>query len=500
MTRQSKFDRRKRTGQSDENLLETIIEDILKAATMPTDDWWVLSQFPLTPLAIPISADREYRTTQVGVDAAHKLTRQLWQEREDYRQTIERGSFDRLSFRAIGQAIQAARTRLLEDPPDAERNGELDPVFYQELAADFRDILDRLAEEARTDVDQHIPCMLFHEDQMVPAISVGPVDFLPRADWIDRFVRDPETRNIVDRVEQRELTVDEVRRRALEPDSGRAIQVALTAITFLRGFSWVGTVRAAGHELKQSHRKMSTIVGLAIDAVGLRFHVDEARRFTKAGRTHLFGKRRLATAVDDGRFIYGSSADMPGLGAAPGALVTKMHAERKFLAAAGNILDVYLESRQTGDAPLLVEAWVNSLYWLGEARRDASDFMAVVKYGCALDGLSGAGGKSRDIAEFVESALKPVHADESPEGALTAAEAVELVYEKGRNKLTHGEIAGVLEDFSMPRRVGDALFASSFDAVTWALAEFVAEKDSHVLEFGKKSAYRALMARMRTRH
>ena len=98
-----------------------------------------------------------------------------------------------------------------------------------------------------------------------------------------------------------------------------ALDDARTAITVLQGFSWVGAIRAAGHELRQSHRKMSTIVGLAIDAVGMRFHVEEARRFTRAGRGHLYAEDRLATSVDDGRFIHGWSVHLPGLGSAPGS-------------------------------------------------------------------------------------------------------------------------------------------------------------------------------------
>ena len=217
--------------------------------------------------------------------------------------------------------------------------------IYQELAADYRNILGRLAKEVRTDVDQHIPCMLFHENQLVPAFSVGPVEFLPRADWIDRFVRDWGARSVVEQVENGELTIDEIRRRAMQLDSGRAIRNALTAMTFLRRFSWIGTVRAAGYELRRSHRKMSTIVGLAIDAVGLRFHVDDARRFTRAGRAHLFAEDRLATAVDDGRLIHGWSTNVPGVGWVPGELAAKMQEERDFLAAAGGILDAYLAKR-----------------------------------------------------------------------------------------------------------------------------------------------------------
>ena len=501
MTSESKLDRHRLAGEPDEKLLEMIIREVFKAVAMPVDDWWALNQFPLQPLlAIHVSEGRMYPATQAAVEAAHTLTRRVWEERVDYRQTIERDAFDHLSFSAIGQAIQAALARRHEEAGGAEGSDERDSALHQDFADDFRNILEKLAEEVRTDVDRHIPCTLFREDQRVPAFSVGPVEFRPRAAWINRFVRDQETRSLVDQVDQGELTMDVVRRRALEPDSGCAIRDAWTAITFLRSFSWVGTIRAVGHEPRQSHRKMSTIVGLAIDAVGLLFHMDDARRLTKAGRAHLFAEDRLATAVDDGRFISGLSTYRPGLGSVPGSLAAEMQAGREFLDAAGGILVVYLESRQKGLAPHLVEAWANALYWIGAARREASDFVAVVKYGCAVDGLSGAGGKASAIIEFAEAALAPREAGEPHAGALSIADAVKMVYVKGRSNLAHGDTPGLLEDFSEPRRVGDFLLTNLFYVVTLALAEIVADEESPVLGLEKKHAHRCFKERLRTRH
>ena len=143
---------------------------------------------------------------------------------------------------------------------------------------------------------------------------------------------------------------------------------------------------------------------------------------------------------------------------------------------------------------------MNALYWVGEARREVSDFMAVVKYGCAVDGLSGAGGKSRTIAAFAKVALEPGNGDEPPAGTMSVAAAVEIVYEKGRNQLTHGEVPGVLEDFNMARRVGDALLASLFYVVTLAVAEIVADEKSRVRGLEKKYAYRFLKARLGKRN
>ena len=494
MIRKRKFDRQTQAGEPVRKLLETIVENIAKAAKMPHDDWWALSQSPLVPLAIPISDGSEYRTTQTGVETAHKLTGQIWEQREDIRQRISGQAFKRISFLAIGRSIQSAVARLPEEAADSEASDEIESVFYDDLAADFRKSLDGLVEKAGRDVDQHIPCELFHADQLVSAFSVGPVEFRPRSDWIAQFVKDPKARNIVEQVERRELMIDDVRRRATELENGRALRDARTAITCLRGVSWVGTVRTAGHEFGQSHWKSSILVGLAINAVGLRFHPEEARRLRRAGHGHLGAEYRLATSVDDGRFIHGWSTHLPGLGSAPGALENRIQEEREFLNAAGRILDVYAEHRQEGDAPVLVERWVNALHWVGEARREVHDFMATVKYGCAVDMISGGGG-SRAITSFVEAALERRDGGEQRSGPLSVADAVEMVYREGRSRLAHGGTPGLLEDFSKRRRVGDALLASLFYPVTLALAELIAE-GSPALTSGRKIAFRALEVRM----
>jgi hypothetical protein len=248
-----------------------------------------------------------------------------------------------------------------------------------------------------------------------------------------------------------------------------------------------------GHEHARSHFKASVVVGLAIDAIGLRFQIEDARRFTKAGRQHLFAEDRFATTLD-GRILRGSSVQMPGLGGRPGALAAKMAGEQSFLDAAGCILQHYVDGRRSGHALHLVERWANALYWVGEARREASDFMAVVNYGCAADGLSGAGGKASDMTSFAEAALKPV-GEAVPEDALTVDVAVHKVYREGRNKLAHGEMSGLLEDLAEPRAVGEALLLALFDVVTPVLADLL-QNEPNLFNIDEKSAYRLLKAKL----
>jgi hypothetical protein len=161
------------------------------------------------------------------------------------------------------------------------------------------------------------------------------------------------------------------------------------------------------------------------------------------------------------------------------------------------VLDAYVKGRQTGRAAHLVERWANALYWVGEARREASDFMAVVDYGCAADGLSGAGGDAAAMTAFAEAALNPQGLP-TPPGSRSIADAVTTVYREGRNKLAHGETAGLLEDLSEARAIGDALLANLFDRVTLELAEVITNQPQ-ILTLDEKHAYRAFEARLQQR-
>lgn len=473
-----------------EVLLQTIIEAVIEAKALSFDDWLALSPNPLVPLALPVSSGGQYQVTQAGVDAAHALTDQVWKARADFRQTIVRKSFDRLSFTAIGDAVANSPAHLdpSEDPPGDR--------FYAAVAADFGAKLDALANRARGDVDRHIPCHLFDLNQGVAGFAVGPVEFLPRADWLTRYVTNPVQLGHIQDVESRTVPYEDLRRQALSQGAAQDLREAWRILSALRNFTWVATLRVSSHELDQSHRKASVIVGLAIDAVGMRFHVDAARKFTRMGRQHLYSEERLAS-TPDGRFLSGSSIEMPGLGAKPGALATKMAAEQPFLDDAGEVFTAYLAGRQTGSAPHLVERWMNALYWFGEARREASDFMAVVDYGCAVDGLSGAGGVATEMVKFAEAALNP-KGYPTPAGALSVADAVNRLYVEGRNKLAHGETPGLLEDLSELRAIGDDHLAKLFDVITIELADFIRNKPQY-LTVSEDHAFRALKARLEQR-
>ena len=123
--------------------------------------------------------------------------------------------------------------------------------------------------------------------------------------------------------------------------------------------------------------------------------------------------------------------------------------------------------------------------------------MAVVDYGCAADGLSGAKGKANAITAFAEAALNP-RGDPTPSGMLSIAKAVMRVYREGRNKLAHGEATGLFEDLTETRAIGDALLVNLFDPVTFELADIVDTRPDG-LQLDGGNAQRFLEAKLNNR-
>lgn len=93
-------------------LMETIVEDVIKAKTMTIEQWDALSENHSSPLFIRESQGPLYRVTRGGKDAADLLSQQSWNSREDLRQTIHREAFRTLSFQAIGDTLRNCQSRL----------------------------------------------------------------------------------------------------------------------------------------------------------------------------------------------------------------------------------------------------------------------------------------------------------------------------------------------------------------------------------------------------
>ena len=298
----------KKPDQPIPKLIEQIVDDVMATAAMPHDEWHELWESPFVPMAIPTPDRRQYACTRLGIDAAHAITEQVWKASAGYRARFTRAKFDRISFEAIGRAIADSNSHL---PTVAEPGQLVDDRFYEAIAGDYEANLEAGAENATEDLDRHIPCTLFRGDHRVGPFNVGPVKFIPRNDWIAGFLNAPVLKHVL-ASEKGEVTQDELQKQVRDNPNDTGEREAIALLDFLGSNGWVATVRIVGNEANRSHEKAMAIVGLAIDAIGLRFPLEAARLFTKSGRQHLFHEVRLASRPSGG-FLRGWSNSRPGL-------------------------------------------------------------------------------------------------------------------------------------------------------------------------------------------
>jgi hypothetical protein len=117
-----------------------------------------------------------------------------------------------------------------------------------------------------------------------------------------------------------------------------------------------------------------------------------------------FGERNLF-ADSQGKLFDRMKINKFGLGGPPGRAATLLSESEQILAAAGIILRRFDGDTSSGKVSRLIERWINALHWYGQALREPSDFMAIVKYGCAIDILTNGEGNLNKIASCAAKAF-----------------------------------------------------------------------------------------------
>lgn len=353
----------------------------------------------------------------------------------------------------------------------------------------FQSSLNQQLARASMDLFRHIPCHIFHVTSHTSDFSIGPVHFTKRAAWADRHVGDAKIRREVKRAWAGKSDDG-------KPELTQREQLQINSIVNTVGqHGWVGTVLVQEHDFDNSYLKANVLVGLGLDALGVALEAQEAALLNRAGIPFFRGGSRLATTTD-GKMFGGGTARLPGLRGHPTWADRFLAETAQFLQAAGQILTAYAEAHQSGaEAPWLIERWGNALHWFGEARRESSDFMAVVKYGCALDILTGAGGNLDSMARYVERALGMTEAIDQARKPVPLRDLINNVFNDGRSALAHGEAFGLLADRAVDRVRADIIVQRLILAVTEPLGSIVHQND-RMLTIGKDAQVRAFEARL----
>jgi hypothetical protein len=467
------------TRESSEKLMGDFLNELISDAKTPKS--------PLLQSLILRSDGRGFPVSDDAMRIAQKLSRLEREASAQAKARYSSGTYERISMRALGDTISELRNGWAIP---ADSAGFLD---MGQVLAFYRERRDAELAQAITDLHRHIPCHIFHNAELLTAFDVGPVTFFRRDVWAEKHIANKPVRSELLRLwsnaTNRELSS------ALSETERRQVNAVLSAV---KNYEWVGTTFVKNHDAENSHSEASILVGLALDCLSLALNAESGALLNRAGTQFSYGGPRLAT-TSEGQIVSGSTARLPGLGGHPDAANQFISDTATFRKSAGQILTAYVDARQNGTmAPWLVERWINALHWFGEARREPSDFMAIVKYGSALDILSGAGGKLTTMAQFVTAVVGVTQASDESGGSVTVTELVNRVFNDGRSALVHGEAFGLLTELSQQRARADRTVQEVIYSVTEPLGTIVSAND-RMLTVDKDSQTRAFQIRLASR-
>lgn len=424
-----------------------------------------------------------YPVSQKAIGIAHRLAAVERASSPQIGAQFSAATHERLSLMALGDTISHLKETAASSV-DSSSTIETEAILQF-----FRLRLEENLARARLDLYRHIPCHLFHNHKPNATFFVGPIQFSPRTAWAKRFVVEEPVRAETLRAWDGHTSPQE----QLTSQNQLAVESVLRTIG---NHGWVGTVFIRGHDAESSHAKANVLVDLALDSLNLMLEPADGILLNRAGVPFFPGGARLGTTLD-GTIVSGSSARLPGLGGHPNRTGEFLAETSNFREAVGRILTAYADAHHEGrDAPWLVERWVNSLHWFGQARREASDFMSVVKYGCALDILSGAGGNLGKMTSYVEAAFGIAQVTDQAGRTVPLEELINNLFNDGRSALAHGEAFGLLNDRSADRARADAMVRHLLAQVAEPLAKLVETKD-RVLSVDKDAQIRAFTTRLR---
>ena len=374
-------------------------------------------------------------TTRQGLQAIHELGLRWRSESQHRKRRLSPARTRILAVEVFGEALEAGMLYNKHDLGKARK--------------DLERRLDARLDAAAHQLFHYFPCYIF-DDTSVGAFNVGPVRILPRLEWLDHVEKTAgKETNWADCV--RTVWAD-----GEAPPTGET-PPELGARTVIDGFgtcAWAATVSVQGNDIGRSQERGHAAVRLAVDAMGLVLSRQRALNLRGPG-DKLCATLTRKLMQRPGTDIYGEQIlDLPTLGGAPSFSTKYLTDTTSYREAAGRAIEAIIDPSSTATLLALRHRWCDALFWFGEARRDTTDFMALVRYGMTLDILA-KGKKASGIAALL-AALLGCKADALllMDGT-TLKQAVKKIYEDGRSQLGHGGRPALLEDLPFSREGAD---------------------------------------------
>jgi hypothetical protein len=414
----------------------------VQSYTAEQADAYHKSGTPIPP-AIPTGGGNHVFTTQKSIDAIFAIARD-WRAADDARKArISENPLGQLAVRVFGELFAENEFVIWDDEKAAL--SALKTRLKERVDATFRD------------ADHYFPCHIVGSPS-APSFAVGGVRFLRRDEWLNHVAaRSLDAKTWTDAVKELWNVGT-----ALPEFNGRAKSDAKNTVETIGKCQWVAVVSVEGNELARSADRATYAARLAIDALGLVLSPSEALKMRGPGDDLHIRRTGTLSQFEGLGLNTGSHIDVPDLFSHPPFADSYINSTVELRADAGWAIEAMLVTANETDLAALKQRWCDALYWFGEARRDTTEFTALVRYGMCLDVLAN-GGKAGGIATMMADFMGGTITDALLTDGSSVKKVVEALYNDGRSRLGHGTRAALLNDLPFPLATADNLAQIALD-------------------------------------
>lgn len=409
----------------------------------------------LIPPAFWLGDGRSVSTTQKSIDAIFALAAQWRRESADRKARIQETEAGQMALRVFGRLL-------------AENGGAL---WDDEDAAlvTFKARLSETLEKAARDADHYFPCHVLTSES-ASAFTVGRVRFTRRDDWLAHVANIAGYDSAwIDAVKAH--WSDGTPLPALDPhpkmDAEDVIETADRC-------QWVAVVHVKANELGQSGERARVATRLALDALGLVLPRDSALNLRGPGDALDVVRTNRISQFEGRHLNTGSHIDIPDLFRHPPHAEAFINSTEKLRGDAGWAIEVMLGVTDGMEVPELRQRWCDALYWFGSARREKSEFAALVLYGMCLDVLTN--GETADgITSMIASFSGGTTSDPLLTDGTSIEKVIERIYNHGRSRISHGTRPALLNDLPFPLPTADSVAQLALDRYLLYLRRYTGE-------------------------
>lgn len=431
-----------------EELLETALEDTRKIQEMSPDEYanW-RKQFPLFAPNIPLSEGNHVNTSMEALRAIMDAG-DLWlRNSPTAKSAVSATEVQEIAIKVFGQIIAGVPGKSFENIAQVKH------AFTNALS-------ERVALLSRTTL-HYFPCHIFQASP-APEFHIGPVRFMSRLTWLDFVEKTAQTPSAwipllrgyyegnlprphtpdwtptLDETEERQKAIDaQWKAKSTCDEVGSCQSVAVVEVPD----------KTAG----LSRTCAETAVRVAVDAFGLALQHRDALDLRGPGdEKGAVLSHNLQQSV--GRDIPTQwSLNLPGLQGDGTRFQSLLDTTAKLRESIGQALRAFIFHNDSIESANLKRRWVEAMYWFGQARRERTDFVALVNAGIALDVLT-QGQKAAGISRLCSGLFSLSSDDAITSSGMTLGKAVTAIYDEGRSQLSHGGRLGLLQELPISKQ------------------------------------------------